>query len=269
MSHEELRELASAYVLDALDADDRARFQAHLAGCAECQAEVRSFRPVVDALARMVDTRQPSPRLRARVLDNRAQRSDVAQPSDASQPFKAATTRGLRPAIVIPWVLATAAAIALAFLTPYTVRLRNRTRALTAAVRDLTARLAETDRQLVAARNEVSLLAAPDVKLVDLRGQATTPQAAARAYLSRARGLYFVASNLPPLSADKAYQLWFVTPSGAVNASVFRPDDRGRAELIAEVPPGMPDPTVLAVTLEPAGGSPLPTSTPFLVGAVN
>jgi len=31
----------------------------------------------------------------------------------------------------------------------------------------------------------------------------------------------------------------------------------------------MPDPTVLAVTLEPAGGSPQPTTVPFLVGTVN
>ena len=44
---------------------------------------------------------------------------------------------------------------------------------------DLTARLADTDRQLVAVRGEVSLLTDPDVKRVDLRGQPTAPQAGA------------------------------------------------------------------------------------------
>jgi anti-sigma-K factor RskA len=60
-----------------------------------------------------------------------------------------------------------------------------------------------------------------------------------------------------------------VTPSGPVSASVFRPDDRGRAELIADVPSGMPDPNALAVTLEPAGGVPAPTGSMYLVGPVN
>ena len=267
MSHEELRDLASAYVLDALDADERGRFEAHLAGCAECQAEVRSFRPVVDALARIVDSRQPSPELRARVLDTSDARA--AQPRVVQRPGTAPAGAAFKPAIAVPWFLATAAALALAVLTPYTVQLRNRTRELAAAVRDLTARLAETDRQLVAVRNDVSLLVAPDVKRVDLRGQGAVPQAAARAYFSRSRGVYFLATDLPPISPDKAYQLWFLAPGGPVNAQVFTPDNRGRAELIAPVPPGMPDPNGLAVTLEPAGGSPLPTTTPFLVGNVN
>ena len=168
-------------------------------------------------------------------------------------------------------MLATAAAIALAALTPYTVQLRNRTRQLAAVVRDLSARLADSDRQLLVARNDVSLLAAPDARRVDLRGQAPAPQAGARAYFSRTRGVYFVASDLPSIAADKAYQLWFVLPGGAnpVSASVFTPDAGGRAELIANVPAGMADPSVLAVTLEPAGGSPQPTTTPFLVGNVN
>ena len=262
MIHEELREMASAYVLGALDLGDRERFEAHLAGCAECQAEVRSFRPVVDALAHTVNSQQPSPQLRARVV------GDVREPRGAH----ASLAGGGRPATVIPWFLATAAVIALAALTPYTVQLRNRTRELAAAVRDLSARLAETDRQLVAARNEVSLLAAPDVSSVDLRGQSAAPQAGARAYFSRSRGVYFVASDLPSIPSDKAYQLWFVPPTGSgppVSASVFRPDDRGRAEFIADVPAGMPDPNALAVTLEPAGGVPAPTGSMYLVGTVN
>jgi len=261
MSHEELRELTSAYALGALDPGDRERFEAHLASCAECQAEVRSFRPVMDALARTIDSRQPSPQLRARVVDDTGPRESRVQDSRPAQAF--------RPATVIPWFLATAAAIALAALTPYTVELRNRTRELAGVVRDLSARLAETDRQLVAARNEVSLLAAPDVRRVDLRGQSAAPQAVARAYLSRSRGVYFVASDLPQVPSDKAYQLWFVTPSGPVSASVFRPDDRGRAEIIADVPPGMPNPNAHAVTLEPAGGVPAPTGSMYLVGPLN
>jgi hypothetical protein len=176
-----------------------------------------------------------------------------------------------RSSVVIPWLLATAAAIGLAALTPYTVQLRNRTRQLVAVVRDLSDRLASSDRQLLVARNNVSLLTAPDVRRVELRGQASAPQAAGRAYFSRSRGVYFVASDLPSIPPDRVYQLWFVLPGGAnpVSASVFGPAAGGGAELIATVLATMPDPNVLAVTVEPAGGSLQPTSTPFLVGTVN
>jgi anti-sigma-K factor RskA len=257
LSHDDLRELASLYVLGALDRDEREQFEAHLATCEVCQAEVRSFGPVVDALALSVPNRQPSTELRARVLG--------AGPGPAA-------TKTSRAATVLPWFLAAAAAIGLAVLTPYTVQLRQRTRDLMATVRDLSARLAEGDRQLVAVRREVSLLAAPDVRRVDLRGQAPAPGAGARAYFSRTRGVYFVASDLPAVPADKAYQLWYVMPTGGgnpVNAFVFKPDQNGGAAFIAEVPSNIPNPGALAVTLEPAGGSPAPTSDLYLVGALN
>jgi anti-sigma-K factor RskA len=264
INHEELREQASAYVLGALDRDERMRFEAHLSGCAECQAEVRSFRPIADALARTVDAREPSADLRARVIGS------ATRPETRTSPAAVTAPRS-RSAVMIPWLLATAAAIALAALTPYTVQLRNRTRQLVAVVRDLSDRLATSDRQLLVARNNVSLLTAPDVRRVDLRGQASAPQAAARAYFSRSRGVYFVASDLPSIPSDRAYQLWFVLPGSAnpVSASVFGPSAGGGAELIAAVPATMADPNVLAVTVEPAGGSPQPTTTPFLVGTVN
>jgi anti-sigma-K factor RskA len=257
VSHDELREQASAYVLGALDRDEREQFEAHLAGCEACQAEVRSFGPVVDALAFAVPDRQPPAELRTRVLT-----------TGAVQP----TRKSSRAATVLPWFLATAAAIALAALTPYTMQLRQRTRDLMATVRDLSARLADGDRQLVAVRREVSLLAAPDVRRVDLRGQDPAPRAAARAYFSRTRGVYFVAADLPSIPADKAYQLWYVMPAGSgnpVSAFVFTPDQAGSASFIAEVRAAMPNPGALAVTLEPAGGSLAPTSALYLVGGLN
>jgi anti-sigma-K factor RskA len=257
LSHDELRDLASAYVLGALDRDEREQFEAHLAGCEACQAEVRSFGPVVDALALSVPGGQPSAALRARVLG--------AAPGGT-------TRKTSRAATVLPWFLAAAAAIGLAVLTPYTMQLRQRTRDLMATVRDLSARLTEGDRQLVAVRREVSLLVAPDVRRVDLRGQAAAPQAGARAYFSRTRGVYFVAAELPSVPADKAYQLWYVLPAGAgnpVSASVFKPDQRGNAVFTVDVPSNLPEPGALAVTLEPANGSPGPTSPLYLVGTLN
>ena len=43
-AHDELRHDAAAYALGVLDPGERAAFETHLAGCAECAAEVREMR---------------------------------------------------------------------------------------------------------------------------------------------------------------------------------------------------------------------------------
>ena len=49
--HHEYADQAAAYALGALTPAERAEFEAHLAKCALCAAEVRSFAPVVGDLA--------------------------------------------------------------------------------------------------------------------------------------------------------------------------------------------------------------------------
>ena len=42
MTHDELRDLASLYALDALTGSDRVEFEEHLGGCAGCTVEVHT-----------------------------------------------------------------------------------------------------------------------------------------------------------------------------------------------------------------------------------
>ena len=62
-----LHALSGAYVVDALDDDERATFEEHLPGCLDCQAEVASLREAVAVLAHDAAT-PPPPSLRASVL---------------------------------------------------------------------------------------------------------------------------------------------------------------------------------------------------------
>ncbi|MFN8378863.1 MAG: anti-sigma factor [Anaerolineae bacterium] len=63
-------------------------------------------------------------------------------------------------------------------------------------------------------------------------------------------------SNLPPLNADQAYQLWLVDDSGAVSGGIYRPS--GTTAYI-QIPATRPIGEYLrfGVSLEPATGSPL------------
>src|SRR5947208_100490 len=74
----------------------------------------------------------------------------------------------------------------------------------------------------------LAVLTAPDVRQIRLAGQPVAPNAAARVYWSRSRGLVFTGTNLPKAPAGRIYQLWFVTPNAAISAGLLNPDDSGR-----------------------------------------
>lgn len=216
--------------------------------------------PILQGLGQVVPQVDPPSALRARVLE-----------SIASRP--AVKTRTVSPTLRR---LATAASLALAAgLSLYTWQLRGRLTALEDQLRDTRARadaadqgMANATRTAAGALNTVAVLTAPDVARVDLTGQAAAPQASARAFWSRSRGMVFTASNLPPLPAGKTYQLWVVTGQGPLSAGLLTPDAQGRANETIKTPIDIPQPVAMAVTIEPLGGSPGPTGERYLVGTL-
>src|SRR5437868_1460970 len=119
MTHDELKELAAAYVLDALDRDERRAFEIHLAGCAECAGDVRSLRRVTDGLAWAAPLRTPSPEVRDRVL------TAVTGSAPTSGTTTSPSTRpmGLTMAAWLPLAAMLIVAVALA---GYVLRLQSR-----------------------------------------------------------------------------------------------------------------------------------------------
>jgi anti-sigma-K factor RskA len=74
----------------------------------------------------------------------------------------------------------------------------------------------------------------------------------------------FVANALPPAKAGRIYQLWGIEAGRSpVSLGTFNTDSGGRAVAALNVPAGLRI-AVTAVTDEPSGGSPQPTTTPFL-----
>jgi anti-sigma-K factor RskA len=72
-----------------------------------------------------------------------------------------------------------------------------------------------------------------------------------------------VSEGLPAISADQSFELWFVRDDAAISAGTFTADDGDATALLAgDVQPG----DVIAVTIEPSGGSPTgqPTSDPIV-----
>jgi anti-sigma-K factor RskA len=254
--HDQLGDQAASYVLGALTPAETQAFEAHLATCAECAAEVRSLAPVAGALASLAGPAEPSASVRSGLL---------------------AAVRTSRPRPYMSW-LAAAASVALAVaLGAYASQLRGRVTTLEARLRETTLRADASERLVAVARrtafeaqSAVAVLAAPDLARIELAGQKVAPSASARAYWSRSRGLVFTALNLPAPPPGRAYQLWVLTKQPApISAGMLKPDASGRVNVMFETPIDLPDPVAMAVTLEPEGGVPSPTGDKYLVGLAN
>ncbi|HYY03116.1 MAG TPA: anti-sigma factor [Gaiellaceae bacterium] len=98
MGTDTLHDLTAAYALDALDETERREYEAHLAHCQRCRADLGSFSDAATALAYGVAGPQPPPQLRSRILDRaRAERPNVVP---------------LRPRWAVPAAVTAVAAVA-------------------------------------------------------------------------------------------------------------------------------------------------------------
>src|SRR6202034_772699 len=74
--------------------------------------------------------------------------------------------------------------------------------------------------------------------------------------------MIFTTAGLPPLPASKVYELWLLTPGSARAAGLLPSPSGGRsAPLLAS---GLAAGDKAGVTVEPAGGTSQPTTTPIL-----
>ena len=74
----DLHDLTAGYALDALDRDERERYETHLASCESCRDELQGFWQVSGALGRAAGGPPPPAALRERILEQaRSERPNV------------------------------------------------------------------------------------------------------------------------------------------------------------------------------------------------
>jgi len=252
MSSPDVHTLTGAYALDALDEFERRQFEAHLTQCPDCAREVDELRATAARLA-VAAAEQPPDSLRRRVL---AQVATTRQESPAGKPVTTpilARAGGRRS----DWALrlaAAAAAIAVAaavVLGVVTVR--------TAAQRDF------AQAELAQLRAEyqplAQLAAAPDA-----RGGTGTGVRGGTVFVLASHELnkaVMVASDLPTPPDGRIYQAWLIGQGQPRSVGLMQPGGSATA------PPlefgGLAGAAKIGLTVEPAGGSPQPTTTPVVL----
>ena len=241
----QLHALAGAYALDALDGAERDRFERHLRRCQACESEVRGFAATATALA-MAAAVEPPPGLKARVLAATTV-TRQAPPVVAIGRHRVPAAGRSRQSRLMPRVALAVGAAGLA------------------AAAALGVVEVSTQHQLESARSYsqeiATVLTAPDARLASAP---TSVGGTAIVVVSRTeRTLVFTSSGLPALPNAKVYELWLLGPGTARPAGLLPPGSGGRtAPVLAS---GVAADDKVGVTVEPAGGTASPTTTPIVI----
>jgi anti-sigma-K factor RskA len=244
MEHEALEALVPAYAAGATDPTERTEIEQHLPGCAQCRALLADYQDLCSGLLYAGPLVTAPDALRGdfiRRLDLEARRA----PAKGHTVARPAAPRWRWPALG----LGLAAALVLLVTTNlYWL-----------------SRVGRAQNDLARQATVVAMLA-QHPKEVGLTGEAAVPHAVGDFYFDplNRTGVLRV-SGLPPAPSGKAYQLWLIRSGQRDSGGVFNVDETGAGMLVVSAMRPLNEYDGLGITLEPAQGSPGPT-TPRLLG---
>ena len=203
----DLHELTAGYALDALDPDEQAQYEAHLATCEPCRDELQGFWQVSASLARAAGGPRPPAALRSRILEQaRSERPNVV-------PLR----RRFTLPVLLPAAVAAAAVIVIGI---WAVGL---------------------SRELDDARGDLAVLGDPNAQVFEsAKGEANlvvTPSGEAA----------LVVRRMAPAPAGKDYQIWVFENGVPKSAGLFerpgvarltRPVEPGQTVAVTVEPDG-------------------------------
>ncbi|HEV8150810.1 MAG TPA: anti-sigma factor [Gemmatimonadales bacterium] len=247
-THDSLRDLAPGYALGGLSPEETRAFEAALAASPELQRELAEFREV-SALLALQDERPPSAELKQR-LRERIGSAKLAELGSraAVQPSRRRSLSGIGLGV----------ALAASLLLSIGLLLKTRT---------LQERLAGSEQRLAEREAILHALLEPTVQLTTLTATGEAPPVVQVFWNRAAHSLLLNTFRLKPAPAGRAYQLWLMPKHGnPIPSTVFNTESGGQQLVQGINVPANEEITGFALTVEPAGGSPQPTTTPFLFG---
>jgi anti-sigma-K factor RskA len=247
LTHEQVLDLAAAFVLGALDPEEEQAVRDHLASCELPHDEIAELGGVVPYLAEAVEQVEPPASLKARImaaaaedLEARRRQAPVVSPR-AAEPdlvqFPSPEERDARRRTsVIGWALRIAAVLVIAALGAWNLRLQQ---------------------DLDATRHDLNQALQPTNAVAVLRPEGAGPSGVG---LVQADGSVRIAMrNLQPTIGSQVYEAWVIAPGGApVPIGGFTVGQDGTGSLLARQAGATPGVT-LALTREPGPNATTPT----------
>ncbi|MEO8097953.1 MAG: anti-sigma factor [Acidobacteriota bacterium] len=243
MNCDDLRDSFELYALGLLEeGEEKTEIRAHLErGCQTCSAQMKDALAVQALFLSQVPEVVPPARLKRRVLG----------------------AVGIQP-MGWTWLAAAAAAAMLVMALWFNVLARSRENDLNRARTALAQTSAERDRLQAV----FQFLEDPETRQVNFGTPQSQPPRG-NVYLHPRLGVLLIASNLPALNPTQTYEMWVIPKNGAPRpAGLFQAGADGTA--VHTLPQGvnLADVAAIAVTVEPAAGSPAPTTTPLFAASI-
>jgi len=272
---EELHLLSGAYALDALEGDEKARFEAYLLTSEETRAEVASLSDTVVLIGLSIAPVAPPADLKARLMAQIAVTPQRA-PLPTARPTLSAVPTVTTPQQVSPQQDSSAEAIR-------AVSLGTTSRAAKKAAARWYSRPTSI---LVAAAAAVALFVGGNILGLSAGNQSQQQAAAISAIVSASdyqqakadvtgggtatfvwsvglKQSAVVIDKLPKLADGKTYQLWYIDKgSNATPAGIFNAASSGTT--VSVLSGAMAAGDTLGITVEPSGGSKAPTTAPIV-----
>ena len=270
MINERMEELASLYVIGALDGPELREFEAALRGSAELQELVTQLGKSVEAVAGTVPVVEPPPQLRAKIL------------AAIEPPQKVVTLPEPKFALRRWWLRSLAAGLAVAcvVLMVRDDQMRVKLYVQTRLIADQNQQLAAQDKQLdelhqlaeslqtatnslqqtVLALRESNRLANLRITMLNSLIADAPKTVAVTLWDGQQQNGVFVVENLKALPVNRDYELWVMDEhKNPVAAGVFHMDDSGTARMDFRPSRSIQKAGQFCVTEEVKGGVSSPT----------
>ncbi|MBI3746457.1 MAG: anti-sigma factor [Chloroflexi bacterium] len=279
LTFDDVRDLASGYVLGALDAAEAAAIREHLASCPEAHAEIEALGGVIPYLAETLDPVEPPAGLRGRLLEAAAADRLTSAGDSVAVPVAAATRAQPAAPIAFPapaererraaartdrrltWIAGIAAVLAVAVLGAWNLQLQSN---LSGVQADLAA--AQAYQRGVAAVLDIgtrtgaqtAFLAAAKAGLASSGVAAAAPDGT----------VVMAIHGLTPTAGSQVYEAWVIVGKDApVALGGFTVSRAGTGVLRASTSLARAG-AVLALTLEPVPGATAPAGPVVTAGSL-
>lgn len=240
--HHDVHALTGAYAVNAIDDEaEREKFERHMRRCQQCAAEVRGLTETATRIA-FGASQPPPPDMRDSVLSALSRTRQLPPVVDRGKPRAQHWWTGRLPMLSYSLAMATVG-VAIALLI------------------SLIGARHELDQARARNAALAAVLSAPDsrsvTQAISSGGRVTL------VYSLRRHAVIVTTHDLPAPPPGKVYQLWFLGPPRNRSAGLLPVSQPGLAGPVLSA--GLARGDTIGITIEPTGGTRLPTTRPILL----
>ena len=251
MTDQHVDELIDLYALGALEPGEQAAVGEHLDECPRCRARLEEAKQLVMMFAWTPDQHDPPPALRNKVMQRMGHLQRAERRTRRNWWERLAVPEWLRsPRLVLQ--LSGAAMVLLALLGWRVTQLQGEVTTLRAELSDQ--------------RSLVAVLYEPDTRIIPL--VASGDSNATHGYLlfdPERQQAVVKSTTLAALPQDKTYQLWLIAGDQPESVGLLKTNPSGQGSVEIEAQRPISQYQAFGITVEPAGGSAQPTTTPIIL----